>query len=85
MRRAEAGQRVCHLKVRILAGEDPAKHLEDGGFAEDQAGVALLGGQHQAARCRIDRRAGLGDEPQRPGGPAAGDAAHQHGGQLWVM
>ena len=53
-----------HLQVGVGPGRDPPEHLEDGGLAEDQAGVALLAGQHQAARVRA-----------RPAGPALNGSA----------
>ena len=75
--RAAPGQRAVHLEVRVLAGEEPAQHLQDGRLAEDQAGVALLAGQHQAVQAGVDDRARLPGEAHRADGPLLGHAAQQ--------
>jgi hypothetical protein len=83
--RAAPGQRPVHLEVGVLAGEEPAQHLEDGRLAEDQAGIALLAGQHQAVQAGLDDRARLPDEAQRADGPLLGEAAEQDLGELRVV
>jgi hypothetical protein len=85
VRRAAPRQRAGHLEVGILAGEEPAQHLEDGRFAEDQAGVALLAGQHQAVQAGVDDRARFPPELHRAGGPLLREAAQQDLGQPGVV
>ncbi len=64
--RAQLGQRRGHLQVGVRPRVDPAERLEDGGLAEDQAGVALLAGEHQAVQARSRSR------PRASGRTAAG-------------
>ena len=72
-------QRGGHLQVGVGAGRGPAEHLEDGLLAEDQAGVALLGGEHQAVQAGVDQRlparAGEAQRPDRLAGPRCRAAA----------
>ena len=59
-------ERDADLDVGVDAGLQPAEHLQDRGVAEDQRGVRLLAGQHQAGL--VDRQrvgVGVAVEPQR--------------------
>ncbi len=91
MRRAQLGQCRGHLQVRVRPGGDPAEHLEDGGLAEHQAGVALLAGEHQAVQPGLvggsPGKIGPGDpaEPQHPHGPVVQDRVKQRPGQRRVV
>ena len=79
------GQGPGHLQVRVGARGGPAEHLKDAGFAEHQAGVALLAGQHQAVQAGIDLGARLVREAQRPRPAAVGDGLEQQPGQVRVV
>ena len=83
--RAQPGQGRGHLQVGVRAGEQPAEHLEDGGLAEDHAGVALLGGDHAAAGPRPERHARLAAELQRAGRPLLRHARQQAADQVGIV
>jgi hypothetical protein len=85
VRRAAPGQRAVHLEVRVLAGEEPAQHLQDGRLAEDQARVALLAGQHEAVESGFDDRARLPGEAHRADGPLLGQAGQEDLRELGIM
>ncbi len=85
VRRSPPGQRPVHLEVGMLAGKQPAQHLEDRRVAEGQAGVALLAGHHQAVCPAIDDRPGLPGEAERADGQLLADAAQQDPGEHGIV
>ena len=55
---SRAGQGGGHLQVRVGTGAEPAEHLEDGLLAEHQAGVALLGPDHEVVEAVVKLASG---------------------------
>ena len=56
----EPAERALHLDVGVDARLQPAEHLHDRDVAEDQRGVGLLAGEHEARLVDRDRRRRLG-------------------------
>jgi len=48
MLRAELAQCLVNFDVRVDAGLEPPKYLENGLIAVDQRGIGLLASEHQA-------------------------------------